>query len=79
MIKTYNLNKDATLLIGDETRDIEAAKKANKKLNYKVTLPCGCEYIEKSWLLNRLKECNYNKQKRTRKKPYRPKAECVRP
>lgn len=54
-------------------------KKDNNKLNYEVTLPCGCRYLEKSWLLTRLKECNYHKQRRTRKKPYRSKAECVRP
>ena len=44
-----------------------------------VTLPCGCQYDEKSWLLTRIKECKYHKQKRKRKRPYRAKAECVRP
>ena len=44
-----------------------------------TTLPCGCQYNENSWLLTRNKECNYHKQKRTRKRRYRAKAECVRP
>ncbi|MCW3998172.1 MAG: hypothetical protein NWF10_06345 [Candidatus Bathyarchaeota archaeon] len=53
--------------------------KDNNKKNQPVILPCGCQYDDKSWLLTRIKECSYHKQKRTRKKPYRPKAECVRP
>lgn len=44
-----------------------------------TTLPCGCQYTENSWLLTRIKECNYHKQKKLRKRPYRAKAECVRP
>jgi hypothetical protein len=44
-----------------------------------ITLPCGCIYQDKEWLLVRIHECDYHKRKRTAKKPYRPKAECVRP
>jgi len=44
-----------------------------------VILPCGCQYDDKSWLLTRIKECSYHHRKRTRKRQYRPKAECVRP
>jgi len=44
-----------------------------------VTLPCGCIYQDKEWLLVRIHECDYHKRKRTAKKPCRPKAECVRP
>ncbi len=51
-------------------------KNREKKL---VTLPCGCKYNDQIWLLTRIKECNYHKRKRTTKRPYRPKAECVRP
>ncbi|MCW4019555.1 MAG: hypothetical protein NWF00_12925 [Candidatus Bathyarchaeota archaeon] len=42
-------------------------------------LPCGCVYQDKGWLLTRVKECEYHKRKRTTKRPYRPKAEYVRP
>lgn len=45
----------------------------------KVTLPCGCEYEDGGFLLVRVYECDYHRQKRTRKRSYRPKAECVRP
>ncbi|HLE74557.1 MAG TPA: hypothetical protein VI864_00730 [Candidatus Bathyarchaeia archaeon] len=44
-----------------------------------VTLPCGCVYQDKGWLLTRINECDYHKRKRTAKRPNRPKAECVRP
>jgi hypothetical protein len=44
-----------------------------------VILPCGCVYQDKSWILTRINECEYHKRKRTTKRPYRPKAECVRP
>jgi hypothetical protein len=44
-----------------------------------VTLPCGCTYQETDWLLTRINECEYHKRKRTAKRQYRPKAECVRP
>jgi predicted metalloprotease len=44
-----------------------------------VTLPCGCKYVDKGWLLTRISECEHHKRKRTTKRPYRPKAECVRP
>jgi hypothetical protein len=42
-------------------------------------LPCGCVYQDKGWVLTRVSECEYHKRKRTTKRPYRPKAECVRP
>jgi hypothetical protein len=44
-----------------------------------VTLPCGCVYTDKGWLLTRVSECDYHRRKRTTKRPYKPKAECVRP
>jgi predicted metalloprotease len=44
-----------------------------------VTLPCGCKYQDKGWLLTRINECERHKRRRTTKRPYRPKAECVRP
>jgi len=44
-----------------------------------VKLPCGCVYQDKGWMLTRVNECEYHKRKRTTKRPYRPKAECVRP
>ena len=44
-----------------------------------VILPCGCVYQDKGWMLTRSNECEYHKRKRTTKRPYRPKAECVRP
>ncbi len=44
-----------------------------------VKLPCGCIYNDKGWMLMRVIECEYHHRKRTTKRPYRPKAECVRP
>jgi len=44
-----------------------------------VTLPCGCSYQDKGWLLMRINECEYHRRKRTTKRSFRPKAECVRP
>jgi len=44
-----------------------------------VKLPCGCIYLDKGWMLTRINECAYHKRKRTTRRPYRPKAECVRP
>jgi len=44
-----------------------------------MRLPCGCVYQEASWMLMRINECAYHHRKRTTKRPYRPKAECVRP
>jgi hypothetical protein len=55
------------------------SKEPNQPVNKTVTLPCGCAYQDKGWLLTRVKECEYHKRKRTSKRPYRPKAECVRP
>ena len=42
-------------------------------------LPCGCVYRDNGWMLMRVTECEYHHRKRTTKRPYRPKAECVRP
>ncbi|MCL4430596.1 MAG: hypothetical protein M1167_07565 [Chloroflexi bacterium] len=58
-----------------ETKKSEPAKSLPKE----TKLPCGCIYQEKSWMLTRVNECEYHKRKRTTKRPYRPKAECVRP
>jgi hypothetical protein len=44
-----------------------------------VKLPCGCIYQDKGWILTRVNECEYHKRKRTTKRPFKPKAECVRP
>ncbi|NLF88713.1 hypothetical protein GX563_07820 [Candidatus Bathyarchaeota archaeon] len=44
-----------------------------------VKLPCGCIYEDKGWMLMRINECEYHHRRRTTKRPYRPKAECVRP
>ncbi|MGE5556502.1 MAG: hypothetical protein ACM3UY_09665 [Methanocella sp.] len=44
-----------------------------------VHLPCGCIYQDKGWMLTRVNECAYHHRRRTTKRPYRPKAECVRP
>jgi hypothetical protein len=44
-----------------------------------TTLPCGCKYQDKGFMIVRVVECDYHRQRRTRKRPYRPKAECVRP
>ncbi|MCW4030649.1 MAG: hypothetical protein NWE92_13515 [Candidatus Bathyarchaeota archaeon] len=44
-----------------------------------VRLPCGCVYKDQGWMLTRVAECEYHHRKRTSKRPYRPKAECVRP
>lgn len=44
-----------------------------------VKLPCGCVYQDKDWILARINECDYHRRRRTTKRPYKPKAECVRP
>ena len=44
-----------------------------------VKLPCGCVYQDLGWILTRINECEYHKRRRTAKRPYKPKAECVRP
>ncbi|MCW4024122.1 MAG: hypothetical protein NWF01_03700 [Candidatus Bathyarchaeota archaeon] len=55
-------------------------KKPAEANKTKITnLPCGCIYQDLGWMLTRIKECDYHKRKRTAKKTYRPKAECVRP
>jgi hypothetical protein len=53
---------------------------AKKKSEPKITeLPCGCKYQDDGFLVVRIRECSYHQQRRTKKRPYRPKAECVRP
>jgi len=42
------------------------------------TLLCGCIYEETEWMLVRIKECERHHKQRTRKREYRPKAECNR-
>jgi hypothetical protein len=56
-------------------------KESNKETISKkeVKLPCGCIYQDKGWMLTRANECEYHKRKRTTKRPFRPKAECVKP
>ena len=51
----------------------------DEPLHEPVTLPCGCTYVDKGWMLTRVNECEYHKRKRTTKRQYKPKAECVRP
>ena len=57
----------------------EAKENVEKTEQKTVKLPCGCIYQDKGWMLTRVNECEYHKRKRTTKRPYRPKAECVRP
>jgi hypothetical protein len=54
-------------------------KKKSTETANAVTLPCGCVYQDKGWMLTRINECDYHKRKRTAKRPHKPKAECVRP
>jgi len=59
---------------------VEAEKKVQSADGLKeVKLPCGCVYHDKGWMLMRINECEYHHRKRITKRPYRPKAECVRP
>jgi hypothetical protein len=61
-------------------RMAEAIKKVEQTEGQKtVKLPCGCVYQDLGWILTRINECEYHKRKRTTKRPYKPKAECVRP
>jgi hypothetical protein len=60
-------------------RGLSVANKTKVQATDVITLPCGCIYQDKEWLLARIHECDYHKRKRTTKRPYRPKAECVRP
>jgi hypothetical protein len=57
------------------------AEKTSSTINEQkiMRLPCGCVYQDTNWLLMRINECKYHYRKRTIKRPYRPKAECVRP
>jgi len=52
-------------------------KKTKVQTTDTIRLPCGCIYEDKGWLLVRIYECDYHKRKRTRKRQYRSKAECV--
>ena len=55
----------------------EGAQLSSKERS--VKLPCGCIYQDEGWMLTRINECEHHRLKRTAKRPYRPKAECVRP
>jgi len=57
------------------------SEKANENVvEQKFTrLPCGCIYQDVGWMLMRVSECSYHNRRRTTKRQYRPKAECVRP
>ena len=58
----------------------ENKKTPKKEDTHKITnLPCGCVYQDEGWMLTRVQECEYHKRRRTTKKPFKPKAECVRP
>jgi hypothetical protein len=63
----------------NRNREGYVMKKTDKQAANAVTLPCGCVYQDEGWMLTRINECDYHKRKRTAKKRYRPKAECVRP
>ncbi len=63
------------LLMAEEMADAEEKTEEQKT----IKLPCGCAYQDKGWILTRISECEYHKRKRTIKRPYKPKAECVRP
>lgn len=43
------------------------------------TYPCGCQYEDDGKIVVRVKECDYHRKRRTRKRPYRAKAESVKP
>jgi predicted metalloprotease len=43
------------------------------------SLPCGCQYQKEEQIIIRIKECLKHKKKRLWKRPYRAKAESVRP
>ncbi len=60
-------------------RMAEAETKKTAEIQKSVKLPCGCIYQDKGWMLTRINECEYHKRKRTTKRPFKPKAECVRP
>ncbi|MCW4003481.1 MAG: hypothetical protein NWE95_06180 [Candidatus Bathyarchaeota archaeon] len=57
----------------------ETKKNIENNTSKEVRLPCGCIYQDKGWMLTRVTEFEYHHRKRTTKRPYRPKAECVRP
>jgi late competence protein required for DNA uptake (superfamily II DNA/RNA helicase) len=66
-------NKEETTMVDSEKTNKNAAEQ-------NVThLPCGCIYQDVCWMLMRVNECKYHYYKRTTKRAYRPKAECVRP
>lgn len=58
---------------------VMAANTKNSMKTETTTLPCGCKYENRGWMLTRIVECEFHKHRRTAKKPYKPKAECVRP
>jgi len=56
-----------------DTNKCEQVEKVQKE----IKLPCGCIYKDQGWMLTRINECEYHHRRRTTKRPYRPKAECV--
>ncbi|MGA3061418.1 MAG: hypothetical protein ABSD92_13770 [Candidatus Bathyarchaeia archaeon] len=52
--------------------------KKEGEISEPVRFPCGCIYQDNGWMLTRINECKYHKRRRTTKRPFRPKAECVR-
>jgi hypothetical protein len=82
ILKVINLENSLCMQIYErlfQKRGLNVANKTKVQATDIITLPCGCIYQDKEWLLVRIHECGYHKRKRTAKKPYRPKAECVRP
>jgi hypothetical protein len=57
----------------------KTAKTQSTGESKEIKLPCGCIYRDQGWMLTRVSECEYHHRRRTTKRPYRPKAECVRP
>ena len=68
------MNIEGFKLMDKTKKDIEMLEERGT-----VKLPCGCKYQDKGWLLTRVNECELHRRKRTTKRPYRAKAECVRP
>jgi len=65
--------------ISEKRVTMKVAKKNNDETPKTSRLPCGCVYQDEGWMLTRVNECEYHRRKRTAKRLYRPKAECVRP
>ncbi|MCL1965908.1 MAG: hypothetical protein FWF62_01980 [Candidatus Bathyarchaeota archaeon] len=63
-------------MVNAENSDSASSNVDEQKI---ARLPCGCIYKDTGWMLMRINECGYHHRRRTTKRPYRPKAECVRP